>query len=148
MVRWDGACSWRGQCPTINQMNVGEKSNMKYSARVFLPVSAKGTSEVTQTAQFILRGLRECSYKDAHSPKLEGHEFGCLVEPGPKEMGNETIPQCLYMFTDTTWFGMKDCSLTTVEWGGDTIVYSCTQYGRPWFIIRSIQPCEKANGKP
>ena len=30
---------------------------MKYNARVFLPVSAKGTSEVTQTAQFILRGL-------------------------------------------------------------------------------------------
>ena len=30
---------------------------MKYNARVFLPVSAKGASEVTQTAQFILRGL-------------------------------------------------------------------------------------------
>ena len=30
---------------------------MKYNVRVFLQVSAKGTSEVTQTAQFILRGL-------------------------------------------------------------------------------------------
>ncbi len=29
----------------------------KYNARVFLPVGAKGTSKVTQTAQFILRGL-------------------------------------------------------------------------------------------
>ena len=35
-------------CPTVN---------MKYNARVFLPESAKGTSEVTQNAQFILRGL-------------------------------------------------------------------------------------------
>ncbi len=32
---------------------------MKYNAHVFLPVNAKGTSEVTQTAQFILRGVRE-----------------------------------------------------------------------------------------
>ena len=31
--------------------------NMKYNVRVFLPESAKGTSEVTQNAQFILRGL-------------------------------------------------------------------------------------------
>ena len=38
-------------------MNVCEKSNMKHNAHVFLPVSAKGTSEVNQTAQFILRGL-------------------------------------------------------------------------------------------
>ena len=38
-------------------MGICEKSNMKYNARVFLQVSAKGTSEVTQTAQFILRGL-------------------------------------------------------------------------------------------
>ncbi len=30
---------------------------MKYNEHVFLPVSAKGTSEVTQTAQFILRDL-------------------------------------------------------------------------------------------
>ena len=35
-------------CPIIN---------MKYNAHVFLPESAKGTSEVTQNAQFILRGL-------------------------------------------------------------------------------------------
>ncbi len=39
-------------------MDVHEKLNMKYNARVFLQVSAKGMSEVTQTAQFILRGLR------------------------------------------------------------------------------------------
>ncbi len=39
-------------------MDVREKLNMKYNARIFLQVSAKGTSEVTQTAQFILRGLR------------------------------------------------------------------------------------------
>ena len=45
MVRCDWFCSYRGQCPTINQMDVREKLNMKY------------TSEVTQTAQFILRGL-------------------------------------------------------------------------------------------
>ncbi len=31
--------------------------NMKYNGRVFLAVSAQGTSEVTQNAQFILRGL-------------------------------------------------------------------------------------------
>ncbi len=31
---------------------------MKYNAHVFLPESAKGTSEVTQNAQFILRGPR------------------------------------------------------------------------------------------
>ena len=36
-------------CPTVN---------MKYNARVFLPESAKGMSEVTQNSQFILRGLR------------------------------------------------------------------------------------------
>ena len=59
MVRWDRYCSWGGQCPTINQMDVCEKLNVKYYARVFLPVSAKGTSEVTQTALFILRGLTE-----------------------------------------------------------------------------------------
>ncbi len=52
-------CSRGGQCPTINQMDVCGKLNMKYNARVFLPVRAKGTSEVTQTAQFILRGLRK-----------------------------------------------------------------------------------------
>ncbi len=39
------------------QMDICEKSNMKYNAHVFLPVSAKGMSEVTQIAQFILRGL-------------------------------------------------------------------------------------------
>ena len=39
-------------------MDVCEKLNMKYNARVFLPESAKGTSEVTQNAQFILSGLR------------------------------------------------------------------------------------------
>ncbi len=38
-------------------MDVCEKLNMKYNARVFLPVSAKRRSEVTQNAQFILRGL-------------------------------------------------------------------------------------------
>ncbi len=38
-------------------MNVREKLNMKYNVRVFLQESAKGTSEVTQNAQFILRGL-------------------------------------------------------------------------------------------
>ncbi len=37
-------------------MDVCEKLNMKYNARVFLPESAKGTSEVTQNAQFILSG--------------------------------------------------------------------------------------------
>ena len=57
MVWWTRICSWRGQCPTINQMDECEKLNMKYNAHVFLQVSAKGTSEVTQTAQFILRGL-------------------------------------------------------------------------------------------
>ncbi len=36
-----------------NQIDIWEKLNMKYNMRV----SAKGTSEVTQTAQFILRGL-------------------------------------------------------------------------------------------
>ena len=30
---------------------------MKYNVRVFLPETAKDTSEVTQNAQFILRGL-------------------------------------------------------------------------------------------
>ncbi len=39
-------------------MDVCEKLNMKYNARVFLPESVKGTSEVTQNAQFILSGLR------------------------------------------------------------------------------------------
>ena len=34
---------------------------MKYNAHVFLPGSAKGTIEVTQNAQFILRGLIERS---------------------------------------------------------------------------------------
>ncbi len=38
-------------------MGICEKSNMKYNVSVFLPKGAKGTSEVTQTAQFILRGL-------------------------------------------------------------------------------------------
>ncbi len=38
-------------------MDVCEKLNMKYYAHVFLPESAKGTSEMTQNAQFILRGL-------------------------------------------------------------------------------------------
>ena len=33
--------------------------NIKYNAPVFLPISAKGTSDVTQNAQFILRGLME-----------------------------------------------------------------------------------------
>ncbi len=33
--------------------------NIKYNARVFLPQSATGTSEVTQNAQFILRGLKQ-----------------------------------------------------------------------------------------
>ncbi len=42
-------------------MDVREKLNMKYNARVFLQVSAKGTSEVTQTAQFILKGLTHIS---------------------------------------------------------------------------------------
>ncbi len=36
-------------CPTVN---------MNYNAHVFLVESAKGTSEVTQNAQFILRGLK------------------------------------------------------------------------------------------
>ena len=38
-------------------LNVCEKLNMKYDAHVFLSESAKGTSEVTQNAQFIIRGL-------------------------------------------------------------------------------------------
>ncbi len=38
------------------------KSNMKYNGCVFLSVSAKGTSEMTQTAQFILRGLMLPAY--------------------------------------------------------------------------------------
>ena len=33
--------------------------NIKYDAHVFLPESAKHTSEVTKNAQFILRGLRK-----------------------------------------------------------------------------------------
>ena len=41
----------------FNQMDVCEKLNMKYNVRFFLPMSAKSTSEVTQNAQFILRGL-------------------------------------------------------------------------------------------
>ena len=40
-------------------MDVCEKLNMKYNVRVFLPESAKGTSEVTQNALFILRGLMQ-----------------------------------------------------------------------------------------
>ena len=42
-------------------MDLCEKLNMKYNACVFLSESAKGTSEVTQNAQFILRGLMENS---------------------------------------------------------------------------------------
>ncbi len=38
-------------------MDVCEKLNMKYNVHIFLPESAKGTSEVTQNAQFILTGL-------------------------------------------------------------------------------------------
>ena len=37
-------------------MDVCEKLNMKYNAHIFLPESAKGTSELTQNAQFIFRG--------------------------------------------------------------------------------------------
>ena len=44
-------------------MDEGEKLNMKYNARVFLSESAKGTSEVTQNAQFILRGLILMTYQ-------------------------------------------------------------------------------------
>ncbi len=41
---------WLKLCPTINPIDVCEKLNMKYNAHVFLPESAKGTSEVTQNA--------------------------------------------------------------------------------------------------
>ncbi len=58
MIWWERVCSWRGQFPTTNLMDVCEKLNMKYNAQVFLIESAKGTSEVTQNTQFILRGLR------------------------------------------------------------------------------------------
>ncbi len=41
-------------------MDVCQKLNMKYYAYVFLPEIAKGTSEVTQNAQFIIdREARE-----------------------------------------------------------------------------------------
>ncbi len=52
----------------IKRICARNQLNMKYNARVFLAVTAKGTSEVTQTAQFILRGL---SHFLQHYPNLD-----------------------------------------------------------------------------
>ncbi len=76
-------------------MDVCKKSNMKYNARVSMPVSAKGTSEVTQTAQFILRGLIAIGLPSTYIPSLlETLNVGPSFHRGTASGLNAIIPEC------------------------------------------------------